>query len=179
MSATTLHAGLAGLTIEHARRFEQHSRDGARRVGFVTKVLRFAFAPIDFLCGMLDRQTLRMKDQAVWFNGVRASIEGGAELSDSQGVTSADMIAELEKLQQVIRDVRVTFLKLEAQVKPTSRIGQRTRGLIAALGEVFDAVEGARWAALEREADDDIAAGRVSPTFANAADAIAYLNANA
>jgi hypothetical protein len=88
------------------------------------------------------------------------------------------MIAELEKLQQVIRDVRVTFLQLEVQVKPTSRIGQRARGLIDALSEVFDAVEGARWATLEREADDDIAAGRVSPAFSNAADAMAYLDTN-
>ncbi|MEJ8827051.1 hypothetical protein WKW80_34510 [Variovorax humicola] len=46
------------------------------------------------------------------------------------------------------------------------------------MGEVFDVVEGARWATLEREADDDIAAGRVSPAFTNAADAIACLNAN-
>ena len=178
MSATTL-PGLTSLTVDYARRFEQRSRDGARRVGFASRVLGFVFAPIDFLCGVLERQTLRMREQAVWFDGVRAKIENGADLSDSKGVTTADMIAELEKLQEVIRDVRVTFLQLETRVSPQSRIREHTRELLAALNEVFDAVEGARWATLEREADDDLAAGRISPAFSNAADAIAYLNANA
>jgi hypothetical protein len=51
------------------------------------------------------------------------------------------------------------------------------RRAVAGLSDAFDAVEAARWAVMEREAGDDIAAGRVRPTFTSAEDLIAHLDA--
>lgn len=171
MSATTLHADLFSLTIDHAQHL---GRDSVRRVGTAAKVarfFRFALSPADFACRFIDRLTLKMTDQSVWFQGVRASIDDGHPLQESDGVTKDDLIAELEKAQQVLVGLRGTLLGLEAdftRISAQSRIAASVRRLIVATTVAFDAVEGARWSIMERQADEDIAAGQLSEVFGSA-----------
>lgn len=181
INAQTLPAGLPALTMEHARRFERNSRD-ASRVGFFTKLVRFAFAPVEFMSNVIDGQTRRIRGQVVWFNGLRASIEDGAKLLKSEGVTVAVKLDKMADLQTSISTTHMTLAEIQLSVakpSPQSRINLSLHGLVAALLEVFNAVEGARWAVMEREADHDIAAGRVSLSFADADDAIAFLRMSA
>ena len=46
---------------------------------------------------------------------------------------------------------------------------------LAVVTDGYRALEGARWAVLEREADSDVAAGRIGQTFTSAADLMADL----
>ena len=107
-------------------------------------------------------------------------IEDGADLNSPRGEAPVDLIAEFERAQEALAKLRVALQKLLGQLAPgekPSRLSESLRRLMASVGAVYDAIEEARWTIMEREADDDLAAGRVGPTFANAADLITHLNA--
>jgi hypothetical protein len=178
MTTTTAPADLFGLAIGHAR---QLGRGSERRVGLVAaaarSIFRFALHPVSFVCSYVDRLTEKVTDQAVWFQGVAASLNEGTPLVEASGVSKDDLIAELERAQQTLMGLRRQLLRTEADLSSagSTRIAASMRRLLAAATQAFDAVEAARWAVMERQADEDIAAGRVGPTYTNADDFMASL----
>ena len=186
MSATTMRADLACLTIEHAQRLERRSRADVSRVEHANAVLgsaRSVFSPIakalaSFACRYIDKHTAKWADQSVWFHGVKMSIEDGGKMPVSDEETGL-MIAKLESAQDAVMRLRQAVLPLVEQFSgynKDSRVARSLRRQLVALADLFDAIESARWAVLEREADIDIDQGKVK-SFDSVDDLIADLNA--
>lgn len=166
-----MRADLTCLTMKHAEKLERKSRVRLHRVeraNALLGVVRLVFAPIaqvlaKYACRYVDRHTAKMADQAVWFHGVRMSIEDGAQMPVGDDETAA-LVASLEKAQASIMQLREAILPLAAQFtgrNPDSRIGRSLKKQLLVLSDLFAALESARWAVLEREADTDIEQGRV------------------
>jgi len=79
------------------------------------------------------------------------------------------LVAELDETQRILA-------ALHAAVRRRSTSNPNMHRLLATLASALNEIEAQRWAVLEREADEDMAASRVRPTFTSAEDLIAYLN---
>jgi len=184
---------LPGLILEHVARIERSCSQGMRRVrGLISAKsagLRAAVlhARIELLAvnttDSFRKTSAECIETAIWFRGARATIEDGTMKLDED---NAPLLAALERVMEKVRELRAAVLSAQPSLSTASRSKQLramridvVQQLAATLTDVFAALEACRWAVLEREADDDIAAGRVSPAFTSAADAIAYLNTNA
>jgi hypothetical protein len=129
-------------------------------------------------CAYIDRHTAKIADQAVWFHGVKMSIEDGGKAHVSEDDTG-NMIAELEKAQGAVMQLREAILQLVGQFcsyNKESRVANCLKRQLVELTNLFDAIESARWAVMEFEADADIDQGKVKH-FDSVGDLLADLNA--
>lgn len=194
MSAFTLPpVDLPGLILEHTARIERACSSAMRRLQGLAgaKSAGSRVAALHARQALLAESTtdyfrktnVEFVETAIWLRGARVTIEEGTKaLAQDNDVLLAGLQSTMEKIQSL----RTCVLSVQPELAGASKSKhlRATRiavvqQLAATLAEIFAALEGCRWAVLEREADDDIAAGRVSPAFTSAADAIAYLNANA
>lgn len=82
------------------------------------------------------------------------------------------LVAELDETQRILA-------ALQAAVRRRSAHNPNMHRLLATLASALNEIEVQRWAALQCEADEDMAASRVRPTFTSAEDFIAHLNGQA
>ncbi|RST47328.1 hypothetical protein [Variovorax sp. MHTC-1] len=180
----SVRADLVCLTIEHAQSLERKSRADLHHVVHANAVLNaarrlvipLARALASAACRYIDRHTARMADQAVWFNGVKTSMEDGAKLPVSND--TEEMIAQLESAQSAVMQLREAIMKLSVQFfgyNPESRVARSLKRQLVVLADLFDAIESARWAVMEREADLDIDQGKVK-YFESVDDLLSELN---
>lgn len=128
----------------------------------------------------VSRNTSDTLETLIWLRGMKATIEDSG--SDDLGAEVGALLAEVESLQDRMQRLRASIVRLKDSVadatkSPTMR-AQRVAAFhryLAALSDAYAALDAARWAILEREADADVAAGRIGQTFTNAADLLASL----
>jgi hypothetical protein len=184
---------LPGMILDHAARVEASCSEAIRQVQALasakSKVMRMVVLQAR-LVWLADRNTVMHRklnadfvETAIWFRGARATIEDGSmKLNEDNSVLLAGLEGVMEKtreLRAIVLDGQATLVGVSKSKSLRASRTEVVQRLAATLADLFAVLEGCRWAVLEREADDDIAAGRVSPAFTNAADAIAFLNANA
>jgi hypothetical protein len=189
-TTATLPGDLSSSVLEHLRRFDTSSREVVRWAGeFVAPThgrLQVAAARVRIV--LLTNQATRhaakvasdLAEQVIWLRGLRATIE---DSTDDFGKFAVELLEVMESLQESMRGARVAFIKMKATLanatnSPNLR-AQRVAAyqrLIDLEGQAYAALEGARWAVLEREADEDVKAGRVGATYSSAADMMASLD---
>lgn len=127
----------------------------------------------------VSRQTGDTLETVIWLRGVKATIE---DSGDDLGAKVGELLPDVESLQDSMQRLRVSMVRLKDAVasatkSPTLR-AQRVAAFhkyLAVQSDACAAIDAARWAILEREADADIAAGRTGQTFTSAADLLASL----
>lgn len=82
------------------------------------------------------------------------------------------LVAELDETQRILAALHAAVLRRSAHEPAMRR-------RLATLASAFNEVEAQRWALLEREAGEDLATGRLGPTFTSAEELIAHLKCKA
>ena len=125
------------------------------------------------------RNTSEALETLIWLRGLRASIE---ESDDDLAAQLGELLPPIESLQDTMQSLRGTIVKfmdsMAGVTKSPSLRAQRVGAIhkyLAAQIDCYAALEAARWAVLEREADADVTAGRIGQTFTSAADMLASL----
>ncbi len=127
------------------------------------------------IVGYVEDRARRVATGAVWFQGALASLP-----EEPESVYQEDaLIPLLETAESQLISLRQTSLKIVADLE--SMDGRRDgelrsafRKMAIACVDLFDAIQAFRWALLERNADADMAAGRVE-SFQTAEQLIASL----
>lgn len=115
----------------------------------------------------------------IWLRGLKATIE---ESDEDLAARIGELLPHIERLQATMETLRAVTIGLKDAVagatKSPSHRAQRLAAFhryLAAGADGYRALEGARWAVLEREADSDITAGRIGQRFTSAANMMARL----
>lgn len=137
---------------------------------------------------LIAKRAMRVIDQSVgetyetllWLRGLKSTIE---DADDELAARVGELLPGIDSLQVTMRSLRTSIVTLRGSVaSATKSPGLRTQRLttfhkyLAVQGEAFAALEAARWAVLEREADSDVANNLVGRTFSSAADLMASLD---
>lgn len=116
----------------------------------------------------------------IWLRGMKATIE---ESDDDLAAGAVELLPRIETLQDTMQRLRVSIVELkDAVARATSSPSLRAQRVasfhkyLAVHTDAYAALEAARWAVLEREADTDITSGRIGQTFTSAADMMASLS---
>jgi capsule polysaccharide export protein KpsE/RkpR len=128
----------------------------------------------------IAKQTSYTLETLIWLRGMKATIE---EWDDDSAARVGELLPSIESLQETMQGLRGTMVRFKDSIaSATKSPSLRTQRIaafhkyLAAQTDAYAALEAARWAVLEREADTDIAAGRIGQTFTSAADMMASLD---
>lgn len=115
----------------------------------------------------------------IWLRGLKATID---ESDDDLAARFGELLPQIESLQDTMQSLRGTIVKFKDSIAGATRSPSLRAQRVAAIhkylavhADGYAALEAARWAVLEREADSDITAGRIGQTFTSAADMLASL----
>jgi hypothetical protein len=191
-AAASLPDDLSGAILDHLRQLDLSGRAVIRwaNTGFVGptagKFQRVAAnIQLTLVANSAMRQVVRNTNSAletlIWLRGMKATIE---DSDDELAERIGELLPAIETLQETMQTLRVTIRELKDAIagvtKSPSLRAQRVavfHKYLAVEADTFAALEDARWATLEREADADILAGRVGKSYTSAAELIADLTA--
>lgn len=127
----------------------------------------------------VSRHTSETLETVIWLRGMKATIE---DSGDDLGAKVGELLPDAESLQDSMRTLRNSIVRLKDSVASVTKSpalrAQRVAAFhryLAVQSDAYAAADAARWAILEREADADVAAGRIGRTFTSAADLLASL----
>ena len=101
---------------------------------------------------VLRHLTKRLTDDAIWFRG--AAQEIGTLREDADLDHELDVIrSSLDRIKTNLRDIRADLLRYQVDTNPANKLYIGRSDLLAALTDLFEAVENFRWALLDAQAD--------------------------
>lgn len=128
----------------------------------------------------IAKQTSDTLETLIWLRGMKVTIE---EWDDDSAARVGELLPSIESLQETMQSLRGTIVRFKDSIaSATKSPSLRTQRIsafhryLAAQTDAYRALEAARWAVLEREADADVTAGRIGRTFTSAADMMASLD---
>ena len=112
-----------------------------------------------------------MLDAEVWFAGFSSKL---ASLDSAHDDMADRVISAAEEAQEKARAIHRQYSAIsdshnDAEVRKIAQMASESATML------FDTLEKLRWEMLDRQADNDISAGRLSPVFDNMQDLIASL----
>lgn len=110
---------------------------------------------LNFVGGLMFRYlTRRFTDDAIWFRGAAQEISCLCEDKNVDLDHSVPVIQPtLDDLKSNLRNIRADLLRYQADTNPSNKLYIVRSNLLAALTDLFEAVEDFRWALLEAQAD--------------------------
>jgi capsule polysaccharide export protein KpsE/RkpR len=127
----------------------------------------------------ITRYTSDRLETLIWLRGLKATIE---ESDDELAARVGELLPQIERLQATMETLRASIILLKGAIagatKSSSLRAQRLAAFhryLAVEADAYRALEAARWAVLEREADSDLTAGRIGETFTSAVELMASL----
>ncbi len=173
MTATTLHFGVTDLALEKVRsmngRISRFSRIFLKLVRFHAFVTRITVRR--------NAQTKRLANLAVWFQGAKTVL--AQERTDGKVHAPEELIKGLERLERILIEGRESDLDFVRNSSTAMGISspyvEAVRAHLAAAADLYEAISSFKWAAMEADADAEIASGKVK-YFNSASDLFADLN---
>lgn len=172
---TTPSLTLAELTMTQASAANRHGEQEARVLAFVSRWFGGVFA------GLIDKQAQKLASKALIFRGAIAQLEADPtsfpEFSDAEKEQA--LLQKMLEAEQSLLNVRKIALD---SAKRLEELDGRRRGTVrdawrrtaTASADCLENMQAFKWALTERNADADVAAGRVQ-TFDNVEDLLGSL----
>lgn len=172
MTVATLTFGVTDLALEKAQEADSRLAPKSFSVAsFIANLFASAAAKV------VHTQAHELAVMAVWFKGAKAEL--AAEREEGQPHAPEKLLDALERTEKHIakgREKMLGILRKQAQSNGKSEVFlNAVRAYVIAAADFHDSVMSFRWAAMEADADADIAKGRVSGQFTSAEDLLASL----
>ena len=167
MTATAIAFGVTDLALEKAR--DAEVRVHRRSVSFIGRVFSGLAA------WLVRRNARELADMAVWFKGAKAQLR--EERDEGKLHAPDELIEALESAESSIargREKMLTILRKQEAMHGRSEFVEAVRSYVAAAADFQESLANFRWAAMEADADADLAEGKVQ-AFASLDDLLADL----
>lgn len=151
---------IADLVSRHAARLDHTSRAAATGASGIQAIILMPLVSWG-ACLFLDRQSARLADQSVWFQGLAVKI-GNSRSDDTDIKPLLDAVERAQLATQKLHASTVDGLQKILAVKRFPKVEIRLQTMLENIAALHDSIEHARWSVLELETDADIARGDVA-----------------
>lgn len=127
------------------------------------------------IANYINKQGRQLAEGAVWFRGALATLSDGTEYTQPEEqfiarleIAERDLVRAHQIALDVVREIESVSSQRNGQLRDAFR------NVAASATDTLEALQAYKWAVMERNADADIAAGRVE-AFDSVDDLLAHL----